>query len=94
MFGLPCRIPCPLDEIVWEVSFVNAFQAAIYVTLVVEYLCCFIVFYTWARERQLFRFPHSITFVMNLLNFVRSNVFMAYYLLDKNIHFCCFITKL
>jgi uncharacterized membrane protein YwzB len=66
-----CKIPCPADDMVIETSFVTAYLQLSYITISVEYLCCLVVFYTWARERQLFRFPHIVMFITMLLNFIR-----------------------
>jgi hypothetical protein len=54
-----------------EKSYITAFKTTAYMSLIVEYLCCFIIFYTWSRDKQLLRFPHITTLIMAIYNFVR-----------------------
>ena len=48
-----CKIPCPAEENVVEKGYIIAFKVVLYISLTVEYLCCFIIFFTWTRDRNL-----------------------------------------
>jgi hypothetical protein len=71
-----------------ETSYVTAYLTLTYICITVEYLCCFLVFYTWIREWQLFRFPHIIIFLAAVMNFIRVVVRSLPYFVGRDQLMC------
>jgi hypothetical protein len=69
--NISCRIPCPADDMVVETSYITAYLSVSYICISIEYICSFIIFYTWARARQLLKFPHITILIVAVLNFLR-----------------------
>ncbi|XP_062506942.1 uncharacterized protein LOC134183427 [Corticium candelabrum] len=60
----PCSPPCPIADWLLRKGTLSLIASAIYISLVVICICSFIVFYTWAKVKELRQFPHSITLLM------------------------------
>jgi hypothetical protein len=67
-----CTAPCPPEDTFMERQYLTAFRVIAYLSLTVQYLCSFIIFYTWAKARKLWKFPHIITLVMAVLGFITA----------------------
>lgn len=68
----PCIPPCPPGDTILEKSLVTVSKTMAYISVAVQYICSFIIIYTWARAEELRRFPHVITLFMAVLNLVRA----------------------
>jgi hypothetical protein len=49
-----CAAPCPGEDAIMERQYLTAFRVIAYLSLTVQYLCSFIIFYTWAKARKLY----------------------------------------
>jgi hypothetical protein len=71
-----------------EKPLVTASKAITVLAILVKFVCSFIIFYSWARAKELRRFPHIITLFMAVLNFLRAVVFSVPFIFGQQETMC------